>query len=144
MNLTQDHFALFQQEMRHWVGVFGLQDWRLDFNFQEGEKVGEDGWVTHANVRCKPDNRVCLATLLEVRPDSDNIEEEVRQAARHEAIELLLYEIRYIAECRYCQPEEIDTAIHRIIRRLEAFIDGGAQANTLFISQSYSSDRRNP
>ena len=52
----------------------------------------------------------------------DNVEPtdfEIRKSAFHEACEVLLYPLRYLAEARFLTDSEIDPEVHNVIRTLE-------------------------
>ena len=106
------HFKMFKNEFNYWVDKFGLTGWKIDFEHGGGEDVDDaNAWLNVHSVK----GRLVTAGLAK----TVDCLEDISQYAFHEVSELLLTRIMFIAECRYCQPEEITEECHNLIRILE-------------------------
>jgi len=105
-------FERFQRSFRTWQRRLGLLDWRVVF---VRAQLGRDYAQIHM------DHAGCIATVAL----ADSVEEDGRLGfnpvvhGRHEALELLLGGLVWLAESRAVSGQEINTETHRIIRRLE-------------------------
>lgn len=115
MKTTKQHFEIFKKECQKWIEIFGLKNWEIDY-YHKKDKDESLSWVSFNH-----DNR-CANIYLGIEwPDNIHpTNYEVRKSAFHEITEILLHPIRYIGDCRYVNgPEEIEVAVHNVIRVLE-------------------------
>jgi len=114
--VTQKQFEFFKRECKRWLDVLGLYNWEVRYFL----KPMDDGY---AEVSFNHDGRMADVFLCEDWGSfrvSVPTTAELRKTALHEVLEILLYPLRYIAECRYVLGvEEIDCACHNVIRVLE-------------------------
>ena len=120
-NTTQKHFEMFKKEFLRWVDRYGLTGWKLDFehgmsnynssNGNEDRDGGANAWLKIHSVT----GRLATVGLSE---EVDDVK-DIKQYAFHEASELLLARLCFIAEARYCQQSEIEEERHNLIRILE-------------------------
>jgi len=116
----QDPFKYFKQQIYHWVDFFGLHNW--DVNVHSDDDNDESTLAeTYVNV----DNKRADIYLIMDWGDTEMTQPELDKTAFHEALEVMLAEIRYIAGKRDIRFGEIDGAIHSIIRILTAKIFEG-------------------
>jgi hypothetical protein len=112
MRTTKKDFQMFKKECEVWIERFGLLDWDVHFfhdDLPEGMYAGTSGWY-------KPKNaEISLNTNVSKDYYSPKC---IKETAFHEVCELLLMELRIIAQTRYIQEEDIDHACHGIIQRL--------------------------
>ena len=115
-----DPFKYFKECVGRWVGYFGLYNW--DVNIHE-DNEGYDGFLaeTYSNVENKRAD-IYLATDWN---GAEMTKYSLNKTAFHEVLEVMLAELRYIAGKRDIRFEEIDSAIHSIIRILTAKIFEG-------------------
>jgi hypothetical protein len=107
---TKKDLATFQNEVDHWVEVFGLKDWEIDVVRKD---VGTD-----CVANCDANVAGRQATIALGKAWADKIDERnLWLSAFHEVCELLLFTLRsHIANDD--QPH-IDGDFHAVIRRLE-------------------------
>jgi hypothetical protein len=116
MRTTKKDFEAFKAEFIRWQDLLGLKDWRVRFHHERLEN-GVAACVC-------PD---CESRLVGVFYGfiCDHAPEE---AARHEALELLMSDMEEVARARYIRPDDVVEARHAVIRRLENLIDHFAGA----------------
>ena len=115
-----DPFKYFKERVDHWVDYFGLYNWDVNVHKDEDEYDGELAYATF-NV----DNKRADIYLSMDWGGTEMTRNELNKTAFHEVIEVMLAEIRHIAGRRDIRFEEIDGAIHSIIRILTATIFEG-------------------
>lgn len=112
MKTTAEDFEIFKSEAMKWIVFFGLADWEVHF-FHEfldhGMGATTQGWFKSKNAEIK---------LNKEWPKEYKNEYQIRLTAFHEVCELLLMELRILAQCRYLAEDDIDHATHTIIQRL--------------------------
>ena len=108
MKTSKKQFGEFCQEFRKWQEYFGLMEWEvtLKHRFVEGG-TAECTW----NIEGK-NSTVSLSTQIDR-------EEKVGLSAFHEAAELWLVPLRYLARARFVDPDTMAQEFHAIIRFLE-------------------------
>ena len=116
----KDPLKYFTERINHWVDFFGLYFWDVNVHADEDEYEGALAY-TLSNV----DNKRADIYLVIDWAGTDMTECELDETAFHEALEVMLAEIRYIAGKRDIRFNEIDSAIHSIIRILTAKIFKG-------------------
>ena len=110
-----DPFKYFKECVNRWVDHFGLYNWDVNIHKDEDEYDGNLAY-TMFNV----DNKRADIYLVMDWVEMDRY--GLNKTAFHEVIEVMLADVRHIAGKRYTGPEEIDSAIHSIIRILTAKI----------------------
>lgn len=111
---TSKHFKLFKEECEKWLDFFGINGWEIHYFHKEGN-------TCYASYKYNLHNRVVsmsLYTNWDIKPT----DYELRKTAFHEACEVFLLRIRYIAGARCINGSEIDEEIHSIIRTLENIV----------------------
>lgn len=108
---TKKEFELFKKECRKWIKFFGLFDWEV---YYEHVELKEKAYAT-----CHTDMLGMVATFSFNKVVGTNIRDDIRRTAFHEVCELLISKLKIIAKCRFLSEDEITTANHEIIRRLE-------------------------
>ena len=109
--ITSDHYELYQKYVHEWLDIFKINDYSIHF-------VQETDDDKYAWCMWKIEDRICvfgISTYWDTVPS----DEFVCKIAFHEVWELLLGELHSLAECRFVQEREIETAVHSIIRRME-------------------------
>jgi hypothetical protein len=115
MKTTAAQFKEFKKEFIKWVDIYQLHSWRLCFEHAtlDGNNA-EISWIRSGRV-------ATVALSKKVDFDCD-----IRQTAFHEAMEMRYSTIRDLANSRSVTPEQVDEAIHILIRQDEYLIyDGG-------------------
>jgi len=116
MRLTQEHFELFKTECEKQLDRLGLKSWRI---FYEFKKLKD----SFGNAQWKYAGRVATITLAIDFPKLfNNLEEQIKQTALHECLEILLASISCMAGDRHYDQIEIDREIHSVIRVLEKLL----------------------
>ena len=114
--LTNDHFELFKEEFLYWINTYSLNNWEYHFYFGK-EDGGDDTARSHI---CRDHTgRICLVFLNNMWVGTEPTEKSIRHSAYHEVTEMLLSKINDIAHNREFSKEELEEAIHTVIRTLE-------------------------
>ena len=114
MKTTKHHFEIFQRECEKWIMRFGLLGWR--FYYQH--KDIEERQLAYCLYPDDPQDRVfTLGLTLNLEGDYPMI--DIKRTAFHEVMEAFLYKMKYLAQARYVQPEEIHEETHNLVRTLE-------------------------
>jgi hypothetical protein len=110
---NEKDYKIFQAEFRRWVELLGLGDWALEFEWKHTEG-------TEALVEATLCQR--LATVVLAKEVQDG--RDVKELAKHEAMELLLMPLRVLAMERFSTCPQIDEAVHAVIQRLSRVLGG--------------------
>jgi hypothetical protein len=113
--LTNQHFDIFVEEFNYWVSEYSLNNWEYHFNF------GPDGSADNSRAHIYRDHpsRICLVFLNNIWEGTDPSEISVRHVAFHEAAEMLLSKLNDLVNSRSVIKDELEEAIHVVIRTLE-------------------------
>lgn len=113
MKTSKAHFEIFKKECEKWIEIFGLKGWRIEFYHESDMKDAR------ASTSYDVINRT--ATLyLNIEWKGENITNcLVKVSAFHEVCEVLLCNIRALANYRFSTKDEISEELHRVIRILE-------------------------
>lgn len=116
MKLTQKHFKLFRAECEKQLERLGLKGWKIYYQFKPlKDSFGRSEW--------KYAGRVATITLATDFPKPfDNLEEQIKQTALHECLEILLASVSSLAEDRTWDRFVFDAALHDVIRTLEKLL----------------------
>uniref|UniRef100_A0A6M3Y1L4 Uncharacterized protein n=1 Tax=viral metagenome TaxID=1070528 RepID=A0A6M3Y1L4_9ZZZZ len=110
---TQKDFAIFKKEFLRWVNIFGLKDWKIEFDREP---------LTRGYAECRSSLIGRVATIVltsEIKDEGDAKYFNPARSGKHEAIELLLAPLDITARYRYISQDNVDEATHTIIRVLE-------------------------
>ncbi len=113
-------FKYYKDRVNYWVNYFGLYNWEVHVHEDEDEFEGMLAY-TCSNV----DNKRADIYLVMDWNGTEMTRPELDSTAFHETLEVMLAEIRHIAEKRDIRFGEIDAAIHSIIRILTTKIFKG-------------------
>ena len=108
-------FELFQSEFKKWQKLFGLSNYTVYFEYKP---LG----TRFAQIKLDYDNQVATAFLNSKLPKANEPFRDIKVSAKHEAIHLLLWQLEYIGQCRYVQPEELSIATEGLVNKLEGLI----------------------
>lgn len=116
MKLSQKHFKLFRAECEKWLEYLGLKGWKIYYQFKPlNDSFGRSEW--------KYSGMVATITLATDFPKPfDNLEEQIKQTALHECLEIFLASISSLAEDRTWDRAVFDKEIHSVIRTLEKLL----------------------
>jgi len=116
MKLSQEHFTLFKAECEKQLERMGLKSWRVFYQFKKLKD-------SFGNAQWNYSGRVATITLARDFPEPyDNLEEQIKQTALHECLEILLAPMSDIAGSRGYSPVDCDKEIHSVIRTLEKLL----------------------
>ncbi|MHC4417213.1 MAG: hypothetical protein ACYSU6_01360 [Planctomycetota bacterium] len=108
---NRKHFKIFKEEAEYWIKRLGITDWEISFEHQDFEdRVAGISW-----------NYKQRWAVLYLSKDFGTIEPtdyEIRNSAYHEVKEVMLAPLRCISSWRYIQPDQIETEIHAVIKRM--------------------------
>ncbi|KKN65899.1 hypothetical protein LCGC14_0477160 [marine sediment metagenome] len=108
-------FDLFQKEYKKWQRRFGLTGYTVYFKY---EPIG----TRFAQIGVDFDQQVATVSLNSELPKDNEPFKDIKLAAKHEAIHLLLGQLEFIGKCRYVQPEEFTVATENLTNKLEELI----------------------
>lgn len=100
----------FKKLFLKWAEYFDLSDWK--FYFEQKRLTGN-----FATVRYNVHGCICVVVLTNRIAQKDR--SSLDQIAFHEAMEVFLGRLVFLAEARYLDESEITTETHRIIRFFE-------------------------
>jgi len=117
MKTTKRQFKVFCDEFKRHIERFGLNEWRLDF-------VHEDCGDAFSTINSSYSEKVVTICFSDdwsehCIPLSDNA---IRDTALHEAIELLVSDLRALSFARFVTQDEIYSTSHMLVRRLEKLL----------------------
>lgn len=117
MKTTKRQFKLFCDEFKIQVERMGLMEWRLDFLHEDcGDAFStlNSGYSGKTVTVCLNDdwNEMNI-------PLSDDA---IKDTAKHEAIELLITDLRTLSFARFVTQDEIESVSHTLVRRLEKLL----------------------
>lgn len=112
--ITKESFELFNLECMKWIEKFGIKDYNV---VTKHTRLNDD---TKAYCTFHVVNRWAVLELNTGWDSSwDTSTMAIKKTGFHEVMELFLARLRNLAEYRYTTENEIDEAIHAIIRTLE-------------------------
>jgi hypothetical protein len=116
MKVTKTQFNLFCSEFRRWVEKFGLHEWELRFFLED---IGSN----LASINADYLGRICKISFTKEWNDLMVLDDtQIKECAKHEAIELLTDDMGTMAYCRFVTLDEIQAARHTLVRRLEKLL----------------------
>lgn len=113
----KDPLKLFEKYVKQWVDYFGLYFWDVNVH---GDDEEDDGSLAYTMTNVN--NKRADIYLVMDWGDTEMTKDELNKTAFHEVIEVLLFKIRHIAGKRDIHYDDIDGAIHEVIRILTAKI----------------------
>lgn len=121
MKTTKRHFELFQSAFKTYAEMLGLQEWEVYFFLTDLE---EDYSILITNDRMS--DRLAAVHLATEWGGVEFTDEEIIKTARHEALELLVDDLRRLAKKVLSTEDEINLVGHILVRRLEKSIKNPA------------------
>lgn len=116
MKTTAKHFAAFRQACEQYRQKLGLTDWAFEYRHSD-----EHGHCLAAVHRANED-KIATIVLSTEGSDTPVTPAEIREAARHEVLHVLLAELEDLAMSRVNPRERWAAAEHAVIHRIEKFI----------------------
>ena len=115
MKTSKPQFILFKQSFNYWKNRLGLHEWVIDFFHDSTPGSFADIVSNHNGLRAsvRMTNKLDKVDMAAFNP---------KKAGKHEAIHLLLADIRGLAVERFLTEDEMSIAIERIVRRLEGVL----------------------
>lgn len=111
--ITDKHFQIYKRRVKIWLKRFGLVDWKPYFDHTE---LIDDAY---AMVEYDPVGRTATFSLNTTHFETKPTDKDIDLYAFHEVCELLLGKIKSLSMLRSVRQDEIDEAVHAIIRRME-------------------------
>lgn len=116
METTKEHLDLFKKECLRLQKKWGLTGWELYFFRSE---LDEENF---AQLHADPCGRVVRADLALNWPASEIIEKEIKNAAKHEMLHLIISRLDAIGRTRFVSETEADEAREEVVRILEKIV----------------------
>ena len=111
MKTSKAHFKGFVNECKRWITFWGLHQWRVSYQHKDlKNNNGECEWLRTAKVAV-----IRLSKIVDDQP-------QIKMTAFHEVDELRFARIRDLAMDRTATEDQIDEAIHELIRQDENLI----------------------
>ena len=114
---NKEHFNLFKSECQKWIDKLKLDNWKIYFAHEEMEGV---------YARIFPDIKTNVATIKMNTEWSmfaiDNLEESIKNAAKHEVIHLLLARLSEYGHKKDYTHDNMFEAEEELVRKLEKII----------------------
>jgi len=117
MHFLNKDFIKFQKYFKEYQQRFGLTGYKVYFKYEPLES-------SFADITTGENNMVVTVRLNSKLPDKDKPFKDIKGAAKHEALHLLINRLEHRARCRYLGEEEIDEAMEELVVKLEGLIDG--------------------
>lgn len=118
IEITSEHFSVFEAEVKKWINTFGLHGWSVKILHTSIENDDALAWCN-----AQYDQRIatiCLPKIWDAhREANEPTDKFIRKQAFHEVCELLVHRLWYLGKCRYVDESEFEEARHEIIRILE-------------------------
>ena len=118
INTTEEHFSIFKTECKKWIKKLELNDWKI---YYIHEDLGPNLYG-----RCFTDlvGKVCSIRFAAkwAMLGIDDIEESIKETAKHEVIHLLLGRFSTISAARYITESEQIEAEETLVRKLEKLL----------------------
>jgi hypothetical protein len=111
--LNMKHLQFFKKACTKWRNKLGLGHWQALHYFAEGDFLA-------ATVASNENTLVHFQLSQEWPFEPTN--KRIEGAAKHEAIELLIYPLWDLARDRWSNERELETERHRIVRKLETIL----------------------
>ena len=115
--MTKDHLAVFEKEARLWIDKLKLDQWELYFRLGSLENDKAQIWINY-------EGRVVTFVLSdEWKSDYFKINHsDLKNSAKHEAIELLMAPLTFLGSQRFLSEEEYNAAREEVVRKLEKLL----------------------
>jgi hypothetical protein len=112
MKTTKKDFELYCDECEKWIGIFGLNDWKIEYE----HGIKEEG--NAAQVRFNAGSRLAIFSLcLDWDVSYEKSTERIERCAFHEVCHLLVADFeRYVAPINEI---DWDRELHRFCRKME-------------------------
>ena len=116
MKLTNKHFQLFRKECERNLEYLGLKNWKVYYQFKPlKDSFGRSQW--------KYSGMVATITLaMEFPKPFDDLEQQIKETALHECLEILLAPLTSLAQDRTWDSLVFDKEVHTVIRILEKLL----------------------
>jgi len=109
---TKKDFEFFKDETLKWLRTYGLNDWLIEITHEapdiEGSRATTAGTLAHKYISIK------FNPKWDIMP----CKIKLKEAAFHEATEVLLIRFAILADCRFATERELTEARHSIIQTL--------------------------
>jgi hypothetical protein len=118
MKLTKKYLKFYEEEVRKWVEIFGLTEWELFFKFADFSKDNRFAEVKHFY----QSKQAYFYLTKEIDFSSERIEKEIKDAALHEVLHLLLARLSVLAADRSWSEVDWNSAEHEVINRISKLL----------------------
>jgi len=117
MKLTSKHFDNFKKECLYWQDRFELHNWELHFRWAKKNTNRRAGINHNLN------GYIATIILSEEWGNYQKItDEDIKIAAKHEMIHLLIGRLVYNGETRYITIDDLEESQEELVRKLEYII----------------------
>lgn len=113
MNAT--HLAKYKKYAEEYVKKLGLYQWERSYIFKDFDGA-------QAACGCNRDGRLAILTLATEWAEDKPTDVALKAAAKHEVLELLLWDMCELHKDPRTTDTEINAVRHEVIRRLETII----------------------
>lgn len=114
--VTKEHFDIFSEEVHRLWELWGLTSIRFELSHEDLNSPDVGASCSRHPIQHAA--RIVLNTEWNVEVS----ESRLRDYARHETIHALLGELGSLACCRFVTEDEVDTAEHLVLNRLNGLL----------------------
>jgi len=116
MKITQKQYKFFRQECEKNLERLGLKGWKVYYQLKPLKNCfGSAQWDYPGAV-------ATITCATDFPKPFDNLEQQIKETALHECLEIFLGSVSYMAERRDYVQADFDKEIHSIIRTLEKLL----------------------
>ena len=115
--LNNTHLNKFKKFSEKYIKDFGLVDWERFYTFTD------DMHEAMAACAADLDGRLAMMILSQKWKLIEPTDYELKQAALHEVLELLLWELCTVVKQPHATDENINSVRHAVIRRIEEVLN---------------------
>ena len=116
MTTTKTHYNLFKSECNKWVKKLELSHWNIGYRH---EKLSDSEAQTAFNLN----GMVATITLnTDIDPLDTNINEYIKECAKHEVIHILCGRLTENANARFVDKNDLYESVEELVTKLTKFL----------------------
>ena len=120
MKLTQKHFEIFKKSCEYWIDELKLDNWEVHYRWRKSRE-------NRASMNTNLSGYIATMFLSREWSNYDKItkkeiEEEIKTAAKHEIIHLLLARLSGNGSSRFISSDDLVEAEEELVRKLEKIL----------------------
>lgn len=130
INLTKDDFKFFKKEVKIWLEILGMTDFKIDIQFLKSSP--EYAMTLGSNPQTQRQYLIALGSKWEneyanmhlTKKELEKIKRKTLiEVAHHESMEAFYYRLRTLCMERFISEKDVDDTIHSMIHKMEGAWD---------------------